>query len=31
MRENSKIQRTNFGVIDDVTGHMYILDDTGKF
>ena len=31
LRENTKIRRTNFWVVDDVTGHLYILDDNGHF
>jgi hypothetical protein len=31
MRENSKIARTNFWVVDELTGHVYVLDSTGHF
>lgn len=31
MRENSKIARTNFWVVDELTWHVYILDSTWDF
>jgi hypothetical protein len=31
MRENSKIARTNFGVVDDLTWHVYVLDSSWHF
>ena len=31
LRENSKINRTDFGVKDDITGNMYVLDQDGEF
>ena len=31
MRENSKVARTNFGVVDELTWNVYVLDDTGHF
>ena len=31
LRENSKINRTDFGVLDDITGNMYVLDQDGEF
>ena len=31
LRENSKINRTDFGVKDDITGNMYVLDLDGEF
>ena len=31
LRKNAKIARTNFGVRDDITWNMYILDEDGQF
>lgn len=31
LRKNSKIARTNFWVVDDITWNMYVLDEDGKF
>ncbi len=31
LRENSKINRTDFWVKDDITGNMYVLDQDGEF
>ena len=31
LRQNAKVARTNFGVRDDITWNMYILDEDGKF
>ena len=31
LRENSKINRTDFGVTDNITGNMYVLDQDWEF
>ena len=31
MRENSKVARTHFWVLDELTWHVYIIDNTGHF
>ncbi|HKL44415.1 MAG TPA: hypothetical protein VJ892_03990 [Candidatus Absconditabacterales bacterium] len=31
LRTNSKIARSSFGVMDDITQNMYVLDDDGNF
>ena len=31
MRENSKVAHTHFGVMDEITWHVYVLDPSGHF
>ena len=31
MRENTKVARTHFWVVDDLTGHVYVIDPSWHF